>query len=80
MDLDNPAADVPGLGIPGDVIADFEGFSIAFSLKRNGANRFEHAALTAMAMQTVPEPLKATEPAFEAGGALESPSGGQTRF
>ena len=52
MDLDNPAADVPGLGIPGDVIADFEGFSIAFSLTRNGANRVEHAALTAMAMQT----------------------------
>jgi hypothetical protein len=30
MDLDNPAADVPGLGIPGDVIADFEGFSHRF--------------------------------------------------
>ena len=27
MDLDNPAADVSGLGIPGDVIADFEVFS-----------------------------------------------------
>jgi hypothetical protein len=27
MDLDNPAADMPGLGIPGDVIADFEAFS-----------------------------------------------------
>jgi hypothetical protein len=24
MDLDNPAAHIPGLGIPGDVIADFE--------------------------------------------------------
>src|ERR1022692_199823 len=27
MDLDNPAADVSGLGIPGNVIADFESFS-----------------------------------------------------
>jgi hypothetical protein len=27
MNLDNPAADVSGLGIPGNVIADFESFS-----------------------------------------------------
>ena len=27
MDIDNPAADMPGLGIPGDVVADFESLS-----------------------------------------------------
>jgi hypothetical protein len=27
MDLDNPAADMSGLGIPGNVIVDFESFS-----------------------------------------------------
>jgi hypothetical protein len=27
MDLDNPAADVSGFGIPGDVIADLEPFA-----------------------------------------------------
>jgi hypothetical protein len=40
MDLDNPAADMPGLGIPGDVIADFESFSHLIHPTRNGANQF----------------------------------------
>lgn len=30
VDLDNPATDMSGLGIPGDVIADFEAFSHLF--------------------------------------------------
>jgi hypothetical protein len=35
MDLDNSAADVPGLGIPGDVIADLNRFSISFTQRAN---------------------------------------------
>jgi hypothetical protein len=40
MDLDNPAADMSGLGIPGDVIADFEVFTHLILLTRNGATQF----------------------------------------
>jgi len=40
MDLDNPAADMPGLGIPGDVVADFESLFHLIHPTRNGAKRF----------------------------------------
>src|SRR5581483_11536262 len=39
MDLDNPAADVPGLGIPRDVIALFEAFChLALTRKHAGCS------------------------------------------
>jgi hypothetical protein len=40
MDLDNPAADMPGLGIPGDVIADFETLSHVVPPTRIDAGKF----------------------------------------
>jgi hypothetical protein len=40
MDLDDPAADVPGLGIPGDAIASFETFFHPLST-RQPASRFK---------------------------------------
>src|SRR5262249_60189204 len=40
MDLDDPAADMPGLGIPGDVIADSESFAHLILPTHRGANRF----------------------------------------
>ena len=40
MDLDNPARDVPGLGIPGDVIAPFEAFC-HLALTRKDTSRFD---------------------------------------
>jgi hypothetical protein len=40
MDVDNPAADMSGLGIPGNVIADFEAFPHIIPLRANGANQY----------------------------------------
>jgi hypothetical protein len=47
MDLDNPAADMSGLGIPGNVIADFEAFPHIIPLRANGANPVQHSVIKA---------------------------------
>jgi hypothetical protein len=47
MDPDNPAADMSGLGIPGNVIADFEAFPHIIPLRANGANPVQHSVIKA---------------------------------
>jgi hypothetical protein len=44
MDLDNPATDMSGLGIPNHVIADFESFGHLMLPTRDGAERFNLAS------------------------------------
>src|ERR1019366_6369990 len=47
MDLDNPAADMSGLGIPGNVIADFEAFCHLILPNAQWRKPVQHAAITA---------------------------------
>jgi hypothetical protein len=47
MDLDNPAADMPGLGIPGDVVADFESLSHLILPNAQSHKPVQHATITA---------------------------------
>ena len=61
MDPDDPAADMPGLGIPRDVITGFEAFSHVI-LTRNGANPF-----------TVPRSRHKAVRAFASSGGRHAP-------
>jgi hypothetical protein len=45
MDFDNPAADVPGLGIPSDVIALFETFSHLILANAQRSKPVQHPTL-----------------------------------
>jgi hypothetical protein len=48
MDVDNPAAYMSGLGIPGNVIADFEAFPHIIPLRANGASPVQHSVIKAL--------------------------------
>ena len=53
MDLDNPAADVPGLGVPSDVIALFEPFFHLILANAQRCKPVQHPTITAHVRQRI---------------------------